>query len=114
MNQPEMLHKEMGKRILQRRKALGLSQEEFAEKADVSAQLISTAERGTKAIRPENLLKISKALGVSADYLLTGEIIDKDLSAISDKINTLSAEQIRTVEKIIDSCIELCSSPNNK
>lgn len=108
MNQPEMLHKEMGKRILQRRKTLGLSQEELAEIADVSPQLMSTAERGTKAIRPENLLKISKALGVSADYLLTGEIIDKDLSIISDKINKLSSEQIRTIEKVIDGCIELC------
>lgn len=108
MTQPEMLHIEMGKRILQRRKKLGLSQEELAELADVSSQLMSTAERGAKAIRPENLLKISKALGVSADYLLTGEIIDKDLSIIADKINKLSAEQIRTIEKIIDECIKLC------
>ena len=108
MNQPNILHIEMGKRILQRRKMLGLSQEELAEIADVSPQLMSTAERGAKAIRPENLLKISKALGVSADYLLTGEIIDKDLSIISDKVNKLSAEQIRTIEKVIDACIELC------
>ena len=108
MNQPDVLHIEMGKRIFQRRKALGLSQEELAELADVSPQLLSTAERGAKAIRPENLLKISKALGVSADYLLTGEIIDKDLSIIADKLNRISAEQIRTIEKIIDGCVELC------
>lgn len=109
MNEPNILHIEMGRRILQRRKMLGLSQEELAEAADVSPQLLSTAERGTKAIRPENLLKISKALGVSADYLLTGDIIDKDLSIIADKIEKLSTEQIRAIEKVIDSCIELCN-----
>ena len=108
MNQSDVLHIEMGKRIFQRRKALGLSQEELAELADVSPQLLSTAERGAKAIRPENLLKISTALGVSADYLLTGEIINKDLSIIADKLNQMSAEQIRTIEKIIDECIKLC------
>ena len=73
---------DMGKRIATRRKNLHLSQEELAEMADVSPQLLSTAERGTKAMRPENLMKLSNALGVSADYLLTGEIIDKDLSLI--------------------------------
>lgn len=109
MNKPEKFHVDMGKRIMQRRKAMNLSQEELSELADVSPQLMSTAERGAKAIRPENLLKISKALGVSADYLLTGEIIDKDLNCISEKLKLLNSEQVRSIEKIIDECLNLCS-----
>ena len=58
MNNPDKLLAEMGKRIAERRKTLRLSQDELAEKADVTPQMLSTAERGTKAIRPENLLKI--------------------------------------------------------
>ena len=85
MSNNDILLKDMGKRISERRKDMKLSQEELAELAEVSPQLLSTAERGTKALRPENLLKISTALGVSVDYLLTGEIIDKDLSIISNK-----------------------------
>ena len=108
MNNPDKLLTEMGKRISERRKALRLSQDELAEKADVTPQMLSTAERGTKAIRPENLLKISVALEVSTDYLLTGEIIDKDLSLLSDKLKSVSPEQLRTIEKVIDHCIELC------
>lgn len=108
MNNPDELLTEMGKRISERRKALRLSQDELAEKADVTPQMLSTAERGTKAIRPENLLKISVALEVSADYLLTGEIIDKDLSLLSDKLKSVNPEQLRTIEKVIDHCIELC------
>lgn len=108
MNNPELFHVEMGKRIMQRRKLMNLSQEELSELADVSPQLLSTAERGIKAIRPENLLKISKALGVSADYLLTGEVIDKDLDLISEKLKHLTSEQTRRIERIIDECIALC------
>lgn len=108
MGNNAFLLKDMGKRISERRKDMRLSQEELAELADVSPQLLSTAERGTKALRPENLLKISNALGVSADYLLTGEIIDKDLSVISDKLKNTSPSQIRSIEKIIDECIKIC------
>lgn len=108
MNKSDLLLGEMGKRIVERRKSMNLSQEELAEKADVSPQLLSTAERGTKAIRPENLLKISMALGVSADYLLTGDIIDKDLVGISDMLKSVSADKLRTIEKVIAHCIDLC------
>ncbi|MCD7722331.1 MAG: helix-turn-helix transcriptional regulator [Clostridiales bacterium] len=98
----------MGKRIFERRKYLNLSQEKLAEMANVSPQLLSTAERGTKALRPDNLLKISRALGVSTDFLLTGEITGSDLSKINQKLSGASAQQIRTIEKIIDSCLSLC------
>lgn len=108
MNKNDYLLRDMGKRISERRKDMKLSQEELAELAEVSPQLLSTAERGTKALRPENLLKISTALGVSVDYILTGEIIDKDLSIISDKLKNVSSTQLRSIEKIIDECINLC------
>lgn len=108
MNNPDVIHIEMGKRITERRKMLGLSQEELAELADVSPQMMSTAERGTKAIRPENLLKISKALSVSSDYILTGEYSEKDYNSISEKLKLLSSEQINSVEKIINECVKLC------
>ncbi len=108
MNNPDIFHIDMGKRITECRKTLGLSQEELAELADVSPQLMSTAERGTKAIRPENLLKISKALGVSADYLLTGEYIEKDYDLLSEKLKSLSTKQILSIEKIISECVKLC------
>ena len=108
MSNNDILLKDMGKRISERRKDLKLSQEELAELAEVSPQLLSTAERGTKALRPENLLKISTALGASVDYLLTGEIIDNDLSIISNKLKNASSTQVRSIEKIIDECINLC------
>ena len=98
---------EIGMRITERRKKLGLTQEALAEKGDVTTQFVSYAESGKRSMRPENLLKISSALGVSADYLLTGEIIDKDLLLLSDKLRNLTPAQVRTVEAIIDECLRL-------
>lgn len=95
---------EIGQRIIDRRKKLGLTQEALAELGNVTTQFVSYAESGKRAMRPENLLKISSALGVSADYLLTGDIVDKDLLLLSDKLRTLTPTQLRIVENIIDEC----------
>ena len=98
---------EIGQRIISRRKKLGLTQESLAEKGDMTPQFVSYAESGKRAMRPENLLKISSALGVSADYLLTGEIIDKDLLILSEKLSRLTPSQVRIIENIIDECLKV-------
>ena len=49
------LLKEMGQRMLDRRKQLRLTQETLAKMAHVTPQTISTAELGTKAMRPETM-----------------------------------------------------------
>lgn len=98
---------EIGKRITERRKKLGMTQETLAEKGDLTPQFVSYAESGKRAMRPENVTKLAKALEVSADYLLTGDIVDKDMLILSDKLRTLSPEMLRIVENIIDECRKL-------
>lgn len=107
MSDSELCLQEIGKRIMERRKKLELTQEALAEKGDVTTQFVSYAESGKRAMRPENLLKISSALEVSADYLLTGDIIDKDLLILSDKLRKLTPSQVHTIEAIIDECNNL-------
>ena len=106
MLKSELCLQKIGQRIMTRRKKLGLTQEALAEKGDVTTQFVSYAEAGKRAMRPENLLKISDALGVSADYLLTGDIIDKDLFLISEKMRRLTPSQLRLVEDLIDACAD--------
>lgn len=98
---------DMGKRIAIKRKELKLTQEQLAEKADVTSQLLSNAERGTKALRPENLLKICLALDESADYILTGNEATKRRSNLSAGLEKLSYKQNKLISEIIDKCIEL-------
>lgn len=107
MNENDKRLLEIGKRITDRRKSLGWTQEELADRGDLTPQLVSYAESGKRAMRPENLLKLSSTLGVSADFLLSGDIIDKDMLLMSDKLRRLTPEQRNIIEKIIDECLEL-------
>ena len=101
---------EVGQRIMERRKKLGLTQEALAEQRDLTTQFVSYAESGKRAMRPENLMKIAAVLGVSTDYLLTGDIIDKDSLLLSEKLGKLTASEVRIIENIIDECISLYHS----
>ena len=107
MEDLELYLNEVGKRIMERRKKLGMTQEALAEKSGVTTQFVSYAESGKRAMRPENLMKIAFALGVSTDYILTGDIIDKDKLLLSEKLDKLTPAEVRLVEGIIDECIEL-------
>lgn len=98
---------QIGKRIFQCRKKLGLTQEELAELADVTPQFVSFAESGKRAMRVDNIVKLASALHVSVDYLLTGNRVDKDLLFFADKLRKLSVAQIAHVETIVDACVAL-------
>lgn len=99
------LLKQVGYRILSRRKQLRMTQEKLAEKAGITPQTVSSAELGKKALRPENIIRISSALGISTDYLLLGEINAYDHSTLISKISNLSPIHYQHLEDIINSFI---------
>lgn len=95
--------KEMGQRIMLRRKSLRLTQEELAEKMDVSTQMISNLELGKKAIRPENLAKVCDILDVSADYVLTGSKRQKEeINTLIEKLMELSENELKIISSMIN------------
>jgi len=96
---------EIGQRLSARRKQLGMTQEKLAEQANVTAQTISYAELGKKAMRVDTLVGVCDALKISADYLLLGGVTPQDFSVLEDKISQLSPCQYRRLEDIIDSYI---------
>jgi len=97
---------EIGQRLSARRKQLDMTQETLAEQANVTAQTISYAELGKKAMRADTIVGVCSALKISADYLLFGEITPRDFSALEHKISQLSPGQYRCLEDIIDSYME--------
>lgn len=94
--------KTMGQRIMVRRKAQRMTQEELAEKLGVSTQMISNLELGKKAIRPENLAKVCVILGLSADFILTGTNTKTAVDAVAEKLPRLTAEELQMISDIID------------
>ncbi len=95
----------IGERICSRRKQLRYTQERLAEEMNVSIQMVSNLERGNKAIKIENLIKLSDILGVSTDYILLGRNTAGDVMNVADKLSQLSDDNLRLVEHIIDFCI---------
>ncbi len=63
----------LNEKIVELRKAQALSQEELAEKLNVSRQAVSRWETGTAMPDAANLLQLSRLFGVTTDYLLGAE-----------------------------------------
>ncbi|MBQ3016213.1 MAG: helix-turn-helix transcriptional regulator [Clostridia bacterium] len=101
MTTEKLLH-DIGARINARRKELSLTQEQLAEKMEVSIQMISNLELGKKAIRPENLVKICEILNVSADYILRGNRADWEILGFIKKYSALSPDNQRLIEELTE------------
>lgn len=70
-------------KIIKHRKANGWSQEDFAEKLNISRQAISRWENGTALPDAQNILQISKLFNVTTDYLLNDDYeSDSDIPAV--------------------------------
>jgi transcriptional regulator with XRE-family HTH domain len=61
-----------GQRVREKRTALGLSQEAFADKARLDRTYISGIERGKRNVALRNIKAIAKALGVTISELAKG------------------------------------------
>ena len=96
---------EIGLRIAQRRKELNLTQERVADLMDVSVQMVSNLERGVKAIKIDNLIKISEILGISTDYILTGKHTLNDHNIMLLKLTKLSDEDFDMIDMLTEYCL---------
>ena len=75
----------LSEKIVRLRKINGWSQEDLAEKLNVSRQAISRWEGGTAQPDASNILQLSKLFGVTTDYLLNDEYeSDNDLPKVRE------------------------------
>lgn len=71
----------LGEKIAKKRKDLGMTQMEFAEKMSVTRQTVSRWEAGAVLPDIEKLSDIAALLGVSCDYLLKDEMNEDGTAA---------------------------------
>lgn len=64
----------LAEKIIDERKKQGWSQEELAEKLDVSRQSVSKWEGGLSTPEVEKIVKMAELFGVSTDYLLNSNV----------------------------------------
>lgn len=70
------LNEEIGKRIAQLRKEHNMTQEQLAEKLDISIKHCSCVERGVASLSLERLVDLCDILDTSLDYLIRGTAAD--------------------------------------
>ena len=99
----------MGDRIREARKKCELTQEQLAEKLDVSVEFVGQIERGQKLPGMQVFIKLIEVLNVSADYLLRDSISTGQLfgdNALGIKISQLSPKERIALEAIIDTYLQ--------
>lgn len=79
------------------------------EEIGISSALVSNWKTRETIPRADDLYKISKFLGVSMEYLLTGESttdnFDTPEKKLFEKINKLESKQKKALEVIIDAML---------
>ena len=96
---------DIGRRIASRRKQMGLTQAEAAEKAGLTQQFFASVETGSKNIRAESIIKVSRALNISTDLLLTGVVSDIDRNRLFRMLEPLDETHFLIVEDMIQNIL---------
>ena len=92
--------KNLGKKIANRRKDLGITQIEFADEMMVTRQTVSRWEAGTVLPDIDKISQIADILEVTCDYLLKDEIES------NDKRPVISSHISRLLEEIKDKTVK--------
>ena len=98
------LYKNIGNRVLIKRRELHYTQEQMAEILGVSSGFYGMIERGEKAPSIEKLIIIYEELGIDITYLLTGQ---EERNNISNYIERCPKEKRYDFEQLIKYALNL-------
>ncbi len=95
---------EMGERMKKQRKLLHMTQEQLAEKLNISVKHYGGVERGNAGLSLENLIEVSHILGVSLDYLVKGEENSEEIipSRIKEIYLNCSADKRQHIIELLE------------
>ena len=105
MREKKEINVKIGEQVKSARENAKLTQEQLAERIDVSTQYISDLERGIVGISVQTLKSLCNVLCVKSDTILFGE--NENSNAIMlERFKNLSKEQIIILSEIIDKYVE--------
>lgn len=82
----EELARRLGKAVAAARRAREMTQEQLAERLDVSAVFVGLLERGKRSLRSSTLVRLAHALDLSLDSVLLGRRPDGELMAAAARL----------------------------
>lgn len=87
-------YSDVGKRIRTQRELLNLTREKLSEQTGISIQFIADIERGRKGFTVETMKKLSDALFISADKIISDKDIPNDVQQITQLFETIDEKYI--------------------
>lgn len=99
----------IGKRIQICRKAKGLTQEELAERIDLSTNYLSAVERGVNQLSVDKLVALLNVLECSADEIFCDVIktgTKTKASVLSEKLKDLPVSEQKRILEVVESLIK--------
>ena len=100
-----MVQKIIGRRIQEIRKQRGLTQEQMAERVNISPHYLSALERGVYNIKLDLLVDILNVLNCSADEVFQ-DVVDSSskikASQLSEKLKGLPLQEQRKILEVVD------------
>ena len=99
MNEDNNFNVAIGQRIRLIREAQGKTREQIAEIAEISAQFLFYIETGRKGMTSRTIVNLAKALNVSTDFILTGNVTP--LAKIVNNLEGLAPDKLNLAEEFI-------------
>ena len=103
-----MVQKIIGSKIQEIRKQKGLTQEQLAERVNISPHYLSALERGVYNIKLDLLVEILNILNCSADEVFQ-DVVNLSskvkASQLSEKLKTLPLTEQRKILEVVDTMI---------
>lgn len=94
--------KEIGGRLREKRTELGLTREKMSELADIGAGYYGQLEVGTSQMSIDTLIKISKSMNLTMEYIIFGEKeLSKDCSAIENLLSNRTERELKLCEEVL-------------
>lgn len=97
-------YKIIGKRIANRRKQLGLKQNEVEEKAEIGCKYLSSIERGFSIPSTEVIMRLAIALNTTPDEFLVGtaRYEDEEWKNVAEQLRGMNKKQLDLTSKFLD------------
>ena len=106
-----MTHEELllfGERLRSRRNVLNLTQEYVSDSVGISLRFYQMLERGEKSVSLDTLIRLSKVLTLSVDYLLFGDLPHSLANPMVEVLDGLTQLQREDALKILQLYAKAC------
>ena len=114
MREKKEINIQIGEQIRLARVRAKMTQEQFAERIDVSPQYVSDLERGVVGISIPTLKRACVVLGATSDQLLFGEISNKRTIALETICTNLSDDELAILLDMVNGFVAALEAAHAK